>query len=88
MVRRPSRLDRDAWVTQSMENREYTKATVYLADWQLERFLDFCEEELEQLPELSRVPPDELNGYKEFFQLLAAREDERLSAEVPPERLN
>lgn len=71
-----------------MENREYTKATVYLADWQLEKFLDFCENELEQLPELSRIPPDELNGYREFFELLAAREDGRLMPEYNEQTLN
>lgn len=69
------------------EDRDYIKATVHLADWQLEKFLDFCEQELGQLPELSRIPPEELNGYREFFELLAAEEDDRLSPDLS-ERLN
>lgn len=71
-----------------MDNREYTKATIYLPDWQLERFLTFCEEELGQMPELSRIPPEELNGYREFFQLLAADDDDRLTPEIDESRLN
>lgn len=75
-------------VNQPMENREYTKATIYVADWQLEKFLEFCEEELGQMPELSRIPPEDLNGYREFFELLAAEEDGRLMPEFAAERLN
>lgn len=71
-----------------MEEREYTKATLYLPDWQLEKFLEFCEDELGQLPELSRIPPEELNGYREFFELLASEEDDRLQPEMPAHSMN
>ncbi len=71
-----------------MEDREYIKATVHLADWQLEKFLDFCEEELSQLPELSRIPPEELNGYREFFELLAAEEDGRMLPDLSGRSMN
>lgn len=71
-----------------MENREYTKATLYLPDWQLEKFLAFCEDELGQMPELSRIPPEELNGYHEFFKLLAAEEDGRLQPDVSDASMN
>lgn len=70
------------------EDREYIEATIQLADWQLEKFLDFCEEELGQLPELSRIPAEELNGYKEFFELLAAEEDDRLQPDLSGPSMN
>jgi hypothetical protein len=75
-------------MSEDADRREYTKATVYLPDFQLERFLEFCEKELEQMPELSRVPADDLNGYKEFFEVLAAEEDDRLGPDVGDQRLN
>ena len=62
--------------------REYIEARVLLADWQLERFLTFCEKELEQVPDLSRVPGERLNGYKEFLELAAAHKDQRLFAKI------
>jgi hypothetical protein len=70
------------------DGHEYIEARVLIADWQLERFLDFCEKELKQLPELSRIPGEKLNGYRELFALLAAHKDRRLNAKTPPERQN
>jgi hypothetical protein len=70
------------------EDRDYIEATVQLADWQLEPFLSFCEEELDQLPELSRIPPEELHGYRELFELLAAEEDGRLQPDLSGPSMN
>ncbi len=70
------------------DEREYLEARVYLADWQVERFLEFCEEHLKQIPDLSRVPSSELNGYKEFFELLAEQEADRLHRDIPPASRN
>lgn len=70
------------------EDREYVEATVHLADWQIEKFLDFCEEELGQLPEMSRIPADKLNGSREFFELLAAEEDGRLQPDLSDKSMN
>lgn len=70
-----------------LDEREYVEARVLLADWQLERFLDFCEKELKQLPDLSHVP-EGLDGYREFFELLAARKEKALRSRASPEKMN
>lgn len=63
--------------------REHVEATVILPDYMLERFLDFCEEELGQLPDLEHVDPEDLGDRRALYELMASQEEDRLQAKVP-----
>lgn len=66
--------------------REYVEARVRLPDHMIEEFLDYCQEELDQMPELRRLGED-VDG-EEWFELRAAQEEDRLQAAVPPQSRN
>jgi hypothetical protein len=69
------------------EDRESIEATVHLADGQIEEFLDCCEDERANRPRRP-VPAEELDGYREFFELLAADEDDRLQPDLSGPSMN
>lgn len=63
--------------------RTLLEARVLVPDWLLERFLEFCEEELGQLPDLDHVAPELRAALQPFLDLLSAQREDRVLAKLP-----